>query len=111
MTTPRRRSQGCRARILARRGFLAGVRDTLTTKDGVHPGSPPPDEARPVRWWVLRTLNPLFFTSVAVYAWWTPDIGWFSSAVMTLLAMDGAARLLRALRRRPVSSSPPPAAS
>ncbi|MBM7437076.1 hypothetical protein [Streptomyces sp. HB132] len=99
------------ARVLARRGFLAGMRDTLTTKDGVHPEAPPLDERHPARWWVLRTAALLLFTAAAVYAWWTPDIGWFRSTVMTLLAVDSAARLVRALRRRPVSSTPPPATS
>ncbi|MEV0025286.1 hypothetical protein AB0H45_24335 [Streptomyces atroolivaceus] len=99
------------ARVLARRGFLAGMRDTMTTKEGVHPEAPPEEETHPARWWVLRTAALLFFTSVAVHAWWAPDIGWFSSTVTTLLAVDSAARLVRALRRRPVSSSPPPAAS
>jgi hypothetical protein len=99
------------ARVLARRGFLAGMRDTMATKDGVHPGPPRPAGSHPRRWWVLRCLALLLFTATAVYAWWTPDIGWFRSTVMTLLALDTAARLLVALRRRPVSSSPPPAAS
>ncbi|MFC5169684.1 hypothetical protein [Streptomyces mutomycini] len=99
------------ARVLARRGFLAGMRDTLTTKDGVHPEAPPQAEPHPARWWVLRTAALLLFTSTAVYAWWTPDIGWFRSTVMTLLAVDSLARLVRALRRRPVSSTPPPATS
>ncbi|MFF5640987.1 hypothetical protein [[Kitasatospora] papulosa] len=99
------------ARVLARRGFLAGMRDTMTTKDGVHPETPPQDEPHPVLWWVLRTAALLFFTAAAVYAWWTPDIGWFRSTVSSVLSLYFAAKLVRALRRRPVSSSPPPAAS
>ncbi|MFE9728350.1 hypothetical protein ACFYQ5_33435 [Streptomyces sp. NPDC005794] len=99
------------ARMLARRGFLAGMRDTMTSKDGVHPEAPPPAEPHHAGWWVLSTLALLVFTAAAVYAWWTPDIGWFRSSVSSAVAVYCAARLLRALRRRPVSSSPPPAAS
>ncbi|WP_329040048.1 DUF4034 domain-containing protein [Streptomyces sp. NBC_00178] len=99
------------ARVLARRGFLAGMRDTMTTKDGVHPEAAASDEPHPAGWWVLRTAGLLFFTAAAVYAWWTPDIGWFRSTVSSALAAYFAAGLVRALRRRPVSSSRPPAAS
>ncbi|MFE5241432.1 MULTISPECIES: DUF4034 domain-containing protein [unclassified Streptomyces] len=99
------------ARVLVRRGFLAGMRDTLTTRDGVHPGTPPPAEPHPARWWVLRGLALPVFTAAAVYAWWTPDIGWFRSTVSSAVALYVAAQLLRAVRRRPVSSSRPPAAS
>ncbi|MFF4244019.1 hypothetical protein ACFYY2_06055 [Streptomyces sp. NPDC001822] len=99
------------ARVLARRGFLAGMRDTMTTKDGVHPESATPDEPHPAGWWALRTAALLFFSAAAVYAWWTPDIGWFRSTVSSAIAVYFAARLVRALRRRPVSSSRPPAAS
>ncbi|MFJ8749758.1 hypothetical protein ACIREO_10540 [Streptomyces sp. NPDC102441] len=99
------------ARVLTRRGFLAGMRDTMTTKDGVHPEAPAPDETHPARWWVLRAAGLLFFTAAAVYAWWAPDIGWFRSTASSALALYFAAGLLRALRRRPVSSSRPPAAS
>ncbi|MEV8229643.1 hypothetical protein AB0P41_26935 [Streptomyces sp. NPDC079167] len=99
------------ARVLARRGFLAGMRDTMTTKDGVHPEAPAPDEPHPARWWVLRTAGLLFFGAAAVYAWWTPDIGWFRSTASTAVALYFAAKLLRARRRRPVSSSLPPEAS
>lgn len=98
--------------MLARRGFLAGMRDTLTAKDGVHPETPHPDGAHPARWWVLRGLGLLVFTAAAVYAWWTPDIGWYRSTASSAVAVYFATGLLRALRRRrPVSSSPPPAAS
>jgi len=99
------------ARVLARRGFLAGMRATMTTKDGVHPKAPAPDGPHPARWWVLRTAALLLFTAAAAYAWWTPGIGWFRSTVPSAVALYYAAGLLRALRRRPVSSSPPPAAS
>ncbi|MEV2244775.1 DUF4034 domain-containing protein [Streptomyces sp. NPDC049970] len=99
------------ARVLARRGFIAGMRDTIATKDGVHPEAPAPDEPHPVGWWVLRTAGLLFFTAAAAFAWWTPDIGWFRSSVSSALAVHFALRLVRAVRRRPVSSSRPPAAS
>ena len=87
------------------------MRDTMTTKDGVHPETPPPDEPHPARWWLLRTAALLLFTAAAVYAWWTPDIGWFRSTVSTAVALYFAGKLIRALRRRPVSSSPPRGAS
>ncbi|MEV5159070.1 hypothetical protein [Streptomyces sp. NPDC053728] len=99
------------ARVLARRGFLAGMRDTMTSKDGVHPESPSASEAHPARWWLLRILGLLVFTAAAAYAWWTPDIGWFRSLVCTAVALHVARTLVRALRRRALSSSPPPAAS
>ncbi|MFJ4838377.1 hypothetical protein [Streptomyces sp. NPDC088746] len=99
------------ARVLARRGFLAGMRDTMTTRDGVHPEAPAPDEPHPARWWVLRTAGLLFFSAAAAYAWWTPDIGWFRSTASTVVALYFAAKLLRARRRRPVSSRPSPEAS
>ncbi|MFF2730139.1 hypothetical protein ACFVS9_19860 [Streptomyces sp. NPDC058008] len=90
------------ARVLARRSFLAGMRDTMTTKDGVHPESPRQDDPRPVRWWVLRTAALLFFTAAAAYAWWAPDIGWFRSTVSSALALYFAAGLVRArLQDRP----------
>ena len=63
------------ARVLTRRGLLAGMRDTMATKDGIHPRSPATYEPRPARWWLLRVLGLLLFTAAAVYAWWTPDIG------------------------------------
>lgn len=83
----------------------------MTTKDGVHPETPPQDEPHPAHWWVLRAAALLFFTVAAVYAWWTPDIGWFRSTVSSAVALYFAAKLIRALRRRPVSSRRPPAAS
>ncbi|MEV3928838.1 MULTISPECIES: hypothetical protein [unclassified Streptomyces] len=99
------------ARVLARRGFLAGMRDTMTAQDGVHPESPSASEAHPARWWLLRILGLLVFTAAAAYAWWTPDIGWFRSLVCTAVALHVARTLVRALRRRALSSSPPQAAS
>ncbi|MFE6038842.1 hypothetical protein [Streptomyces sp. NPDC056452] len=99
------------ARVLARRGFLAGMRDTMSTKDGVHPETPAPAEPHPPLWWVLRVLGLLLFTAAAVYAWWTPDIGWFRSTMSSFVAVYFAAKLVRALRRRRISSSPPPATS
>ncbi|GAA2941236.1 hypothetical protein ACFPN0_20055 [Kitasatospora cinereorecta] len=99
------------ARVLARRGFLAGMRDTMATKDGVHPETPAPAEPHPARWWILRALGLVVFTASAVYAWWAPDIGWFRSTVASFVALYFAAQLRRALRRRQLSSSPPPATS
>ncbi|WP_406322311.1 hypothetical protein [Streptomyces sp. NBC_01637] len=88
------------ARVLTRRGLLAGMRDTMATEDGSHPPAPGTYEPRPARWWLLRVLGLLLFTAAAAYAWWTPDIGPVRSTLSTLTALFLAGQLTGAWRRR-----------
>lgn len=83
------------ARVLARRGILAGMRDTMAADHGSNPLADAPDEPRPLRWWLLRIVGLLAFTAAAVYGWWSPDIGWFRSTASTGVALYLAVRLLR----------------
>lgn len=84
------------ARVQARRSLLAGMRDTMRTRAGVHPpaGGRTP---RTVRWWVTRTAALVVVSAGAVLAWWSPDVDWFrasllSGAALALLGVVGAAR-------------------
>ncbi|WP_326767233.1 hypothetical protein OG978_24445 [Streptomyces sp. NBC_01591] len=88
------------ARVLTRRGLLAGMRSAMTTQDGEHPA--PPDAYRPrrPRWWLLRVLGLLLFSAAAVHGWAAPDITPALATAYTLAALSLAAGLTRAWRRR-----------
>ncbi|MEU4094719.1 hypothetical protein [Streptomyces sp. NPDC026673] len=59
------------ARVLAPRGFLSGVRDTLTTEDGAMPLPPRGTPVRfPARWWAMRALYLLLLAPAACFSWW-----------------------------------------
>ncbi|MFD3520953.1 hypothetical protein [Streptomyces sp. NPDC058653] len=79
------------ARVLASRGFLAGILDTLT---GDHPAPRAP------RWWILRTAALLLFTPVTAYAWWSPDIGWLRASLSTIAVCYIGGQMAGAWRRR-----------
>ncbi|WP_229700843.1 hypothetical protein [Streptomyces camponoticapitis] len=83
------------AQILARRGFLAGILDTLS---GDPAGRPPLPRRR--RWWALRITALLLFTPVTAYAWWSPDIGWLRASLSTIATCYVAGQLAGAWRRR-----------
>ncbi|MFC8825149.1 hypothetical protein ACFT9I_07295 [Streptomyces sp. NPDC057137] len=83
------------AQVLARRGFLAGILDTLSGD----PSGRPPMPRRP-RWWVLRIAGLVLFTPVTAYAWWSPDIGWFRASLSTIATCYIARQLTGAWRRR-----------
>ncbi|MFD3921131.1 hypothetical protein [Streptomyces sp. NPDC058595] len=83
------------ARVLARRGFFAGIVDTLSGD----PTGRPPQPRRP-RWWALRVAALMLFVPVMAYAWWSPDIGWFRASLSTIATCYIAAQLTGAWRRR-----------
>lgn len=59
------------ARVLAPRGFLSGVRDTLTTETGAMPLPPRGTPVRlPARWWAMRALYLLLLVPAACFSWW-----------------------------------------
>ncbi|MEV0774738.1 hypothetical protein [Streptomyces sp. NPDC050428] len=83
------------ARVLARRGFFAGIVDTLSGD----PSGGPTVPRRP-RWWVLRVAALLLFVPVTAYAWWDPDIGWLRASLSTIATCYITGRLTGAWRRR-----------
>ncbi|MFF1925171.1 hypothetical protein ACFVW8_31950 [Streptomyces sp. NPDC058221] len=85
------------ARVLPRRGLLAGMRDTISTGGG-HPPEPRPP--RGPRWWLYRILMLLVLVPAAVFAWWSPGIGWFRSTLLSGAALHVATVLTGAVRRR-----------
>ncbi|WP_327369318.1 hypothetical protein [Streptomyces sp. NBC_01217] len=88
------------ARVLTRRGLLAGMRSTMTTQDGEHPSPPDSPETRPTHWWLLRALGLLLFTTAAFYGWKAPDVSPLRATLPTLAALFTAGRLTRAWRQR-----------
>ncbi|MET9553256.1 hypothetical protein [Streptomyces sp. NPDC006645] len=82
------------AQVLARRGFFAGIVDTLS---GDRPGRPAP--VRRPRWWVLRVAALPLFVLVTAYAWWSPDIGWFRASLSTVATCYITGQLTAAWRR------------
>ncbi|WP_327323579.1 hypothetical protein OG735_14475 [Streptomyces sp. NBC_01210] len=80
------------AQLLARRGVFKGIRDTMSTDLG----SPALPVHHPARWWVLRILGLLLFVPAAVYAWWSPDVGWYRTIAPTFAALYLAAQLRKA---------------
>lgn len=84
------------AQVLARRGFLAGIVDSLS-------GGGPSGRATPSRrplWWVLRVAALPLFVLVTAYAWWSPDIGPFRASLSTIATCYIAGQLTGAWRRR-----------
>ncbi|MGW2087638.1 hypothetical protein ACWCQ6_21510, partial [Streptomyces sp. NPDC001880] len=88
------------ARVLTRRGLLAGMRSAMTTRDGEHPAPPGAYRPRRPRWWLLRTLGLLLFAAAAVHGWATPGVTPVHATVYTLVALYLATALTRAWRRR-----------
>ncbi|MFF2329918.1 MULTISPECIES: hypothetical protein [unclassified Streptomyces] len=88
------------ARVLTRRGLLAGLRSSMTARDGEHP--PPPDSHAPRSpfWWLLRVLGLVLFTAAAVYAWSAADVRPLRAAMATLVSLYMAGRLAGAWRQR-----------
>lgn len=81
------------AQVLARRGFFAGIVDTLTGDPAGRPRAP-----RRPRWWVLRIAALPLFVTVAAYAWWSPDIGWCRASLSTIATCYIAGQLTNARR-------------
>lgn len=81
------------AQVLARRGFFAGIVDTLS---GDRSGRAP----RRPRWWVLRVAALPLFVLVTAYAWWSPDIGPFRASLSTIATCYITGQLVGAWRRR-----------
>lgn len=83
------------ARVLARRGFFAGIVDTMSGDRSGRPTAP-----RRPRWWVLRIAALPLFALVTAYAWWSPDIGWFRASLSTIAMCYLTGQLAGAWRRR-----------
>ncbi|MEV8362955.1 hypothetical protein [Streptomyces niveus] len=83
------------ARVLARRGFFAGIVDTMSGDRSGRPAAP-----RRPRWWVLRIAGLPLFVLVTAYAWWSPDIGWFRASLSTIATCYLTGQLAGAWRRR-----------
>ncbi|MFE6024058.1 hypothetical protein [Streptomyces niveus] len=83
------------ARVLARRGFFAGIVDTMSGDRSGRPAAP-----RRPRWWVLRVAALPLFVLVTAYAWWSPDIGWFRASLSTIATCYLTGQLAGAWRRR-----------
>jgi hypothetical protein len=88
------------ARLLTRRGLLAGMRSAMTTRTGEHPPAPDSHGPRSPRWWLLRILALLLFTAAAVYGWLGPDSNAVGATVVTVSALYVATRLTTAWRHR-----------
>ncbi|MFE3325106.1 hypothetical protein [Streptomyces sp. NPDC059176] len=90
------------ARLLERRGLLAGLRDTLAD-DGerllVGTGGERPAPRR-ARWWLLRTAAALFFGSAAVHSWWSPETGVLRSTLVSLVTLVFVGQLASAVEER-----------
>lgn len=83
------------ARVLARRGFFAGIVDTMSGDRSGRPTAP-----RRPRWWMLRIAALPLFVLVTAYAWWSPDIGWFRASLSTIATCYLTGQLAGAWRRR-----------
>ncbi|MFE4608464.1 hypothetical protein ACFRK5_08895 [Streptomyces niveus] len=83
------------ARVLARRGFFAGIVDTMSGDRSGRPAAP-----RRPRWWVLRVAALPLFVLVTAYAWWSPDIGWFRASLSTIATCYLTGQLAGAWRGR-----------
>ncbi|MER5882259.1 hypothetical protein ABT160_00350 [Streptomyces sp. NPDC001941] len=76
------------AGVLDRRGFLAGLRDTLADAPErllVPEHSAPGPRGR--SWWTWRILGALLFVPASGYAWWSPDVHWVRALLATLGAV------------------------
>nr|WSW67340.1 DUF4034 domain-containing protein [Streptomyces sp. NBC_00995] len=88
------------ARVQVRRSILAGMRDTMTTRTGSHPAAPDDGTPRTARWWLARAAALAAVGTAAVFAWWSPAIGWFRASLLSGAALYLAGSLISALRRR-----------
>ncbi|GGP73340.1 hypothetical protein GCM10010278_59390 [Streptomyces melanogenes] len=82
------------AQLLARRGVLRGIRDSLSTDLGT-PAIPVP---RPRRWWRLRVAALAVLVPASAYAWTTPDC--YRATIPTLATLFLASQLRTAWRGR-----------
>ncbi|WP_406453722.1 hypothetical protein OG782_22720 [Streptomyces sp. NBC_00876] len=88
------------ALVQARRSILAGVRDTMAAYSGRRPPAPEPRAPHPAHWWLTRAVVLVVLGAAAAYAWWSPQIGWVRSSVLTCAAAYPAGALTAALLRR-----------
>ncbi|MEW1688856.1 DUF4034 domain-containing protein [Streptomyces sp. NPDC091265] len=86
------------ARVQARRGLLAGLRDTLSAGGSDHPAEP--RAPHPRRWWLIRILSLLVLAPATALAWWSPQVGWLRSSMLSAAALYLVAELTAAVRRR-----------
>ncbi|MFE7772838.1 hypothetical protein ACFU5O_02855 [Streptomyces sp. NPDC057445] len=88
------------ARLLERRGLLAGMRDTMADDPDrlLVPGSGTDPDPRPVRWWALRVAAFVLFGAVALHSWWSPERGVLRSLLVSLVALYFGAQLASARR-------------
>ncbi|MFF7200361.1 hypothetical protein [Streptomyces sp. NPDC008141] len=84
------------ARLLARRGVLKGIRDTMSTDLG----TPTLHVPRSRRWWTLRIVALVILVPAAVYGWLSPDVGWYRTLVPTVASLFYALQLRKAWARR-----------
>ncbi|MBD0747295.1 hypothetical protein BG418_37345 [Streptomyces sp. CBMA152] len=82
------------AQLLARRGVLRGIRDSLSTDLGT-PTLPIP---RPRRWWHLRLAALTILLPASAYAWTTPDP--YRATIPTLASLYLTSQLRTAWRGR-----------
>ncbi|MEV6554043.1 hypothetical protein AB0M57_35910 [Streptomyces sp. NPDC051597] len=82
------------AQLLARRGVLRGIRDSLSTDLGT-PAIPVP---RGRRWWGLRVAALTVLVPASAYAWTTPDC--YRATIPTLASLFLASQLRTAWRTR-----------
>ncbi|WHM38759.1 hypothetical protein [Streptomyces sp. BPTC-684] len=87
------------AQLLARRGVLRGIRDSLSTDLGT-PAIPVP---RPRRWWRLRVAALTVLVPASAYAWTTPDC--YRATIPTLASLFLASQLRTAWRARGSSAA------
>jgi hypothetical protein len=84
------------AQLLARRGVLKGIRDTMSTDLGT-PALPIP---RPRRWWVLRIVALVILVPAGVYGWLSPEVSWYRTILPTAASLFYAAQLRTAWAQR-----------
>lgn len=72
----------------------------MTTSTGSHPPAPEDGTPRSTRWWLTRTAALVAVGAAALFAWWSPHVGWFRSSLLSGAALYLAGSLTTALRRR-----------
>lgn len=92
------------AQILAQRGFLTGVKDSLTTDESALSFPPPGTPLRlPYRWWLLRALYLFFLLPGAAFTWYSAFHGHLRAVPLVVTSLGAAyvlAQVIAALRRR-----------
>ncbi|MDK1472876.1 hypothetical protein QNO07_05425 [Streptomyces sp. 549] len=84
-------------RLVARRGLREGFHEALSGADARSATPTSATTYRTTGWWLLRSVGLVVLTGFAVYAWWSPDIGWFRAVLATLGAFYLAKQLINAV--------------